>query len=294
MFRSLLTFIGYILAISFTGILVLFLSLAFLPDSREPEGISLLLMIVSVILTYGSPVIVGFWFWRERTLSKARLNQENQNKAVQVAEQESARRRFFERERLIDAIDHHRTALVRNLDRAFKKNDYGAIVEDRRHEALYEFFASIDLDTDAIDYPEAVELVSEQLASHQTRDRATGFDTTTIPVDGHAFEHWVADALTGFGWEAEVTSAGGDQGIDVIATKAGRKLCVQCKLYSSAIGNKAVQEAHAGKAYYGADRAAVLSNAPFTSSAQALAISTGVLLVSHHDIPQLFEKAFEI
>lgn len=75
-----------------------------------------------------------------------------------------------------------------------------------------------------------------------------------------------------------------------IAERDGLKAGIQCKLYSSSIGNKAVQEAFAGKSYHSLDATIVMSNAPFTKSAQNLAESTGVILASHYDIPGLSAK----
>ena len=74
--------------------------------------------------------------------------------------------------------------------------------------------------------------------------------------------------------------------------KAGKRIGLQCKLYGGPVGNKAVQEAHAGKVFYGVDAAGVLTNASFTPSAVTLALATGVKLFSQHDIPDLFEKTF--
>ena len=155
-----------------------------------------------------------------------------------------------------------------------------------------EFFASIDLDTELIGEAEAAQIVFEQIEFRAEEDRDAGFDARSLPFDGHAFEKWVAEALIGFGWDAKVTSGSGDQGIDVVASRSGKTVGLQCKLYSNAVGNKAVQEAHAGKVYYNADAAGVLTNATFTSSARDLAQVTGVVLLSHHDIPSLYEKFF--
>jgi restriction system protein len=102
----------------------------------------------------------------------------------------------------------------------------------------------------------------------------------------------VADALKRYGWKA--TRGSGDQGLDVIAEKKGKRVGLQCKLYGGPVGNKAVQEAHAGKVYYGVDAVGVLTNASFTPSATALAAVTGVKLFSQHDIPNLFEKIFAV
>ena len=66
----------------------------------------------------------------------------------------------------------------------------------------------------------------------------------TTPED---FEHWCKGILLSNGWTARTTQRSGDQGADVVAEKAGIRLIIQCKLYNSSVGNKAVQEAYAAK-----------------------------------------------
>jgi hypothetical protein len=310
MFKVILKYVGLTISVAVVGGLTLALSLAKLPTNREPSGPSLFLLIAGVFLVYGSPVIAAFWYRYRRhkasllavVIENERLREvaaTNEHQRIETLRRETEeyvsirlQRRFLERQRLIDSIDQHRTALTRNLERAIQRNDYGVVTADQRHDALAEFFASIKLDKTSINYEEAGELVFEQLALRISGDRLVGFDANDLPFDGHAFERWVAEGLAGYGWSADVTPGSGDQGIDVIAERNGHRLGLQCKLFSSAIGNKAVQEAHAGKAYYGVDAVGVISNAKFTRSAQDLAISTGVKLLSHQDIPLLYEKIF--
>lgn len=288
MLKTLGKFILITLVIFTLGFLLTIVG-AFSSAGNEPNAIAL----IGVFLIFLSPVASGVYLLIKHKRQKAA----DQSQLMQIksdeARKDSLRRTFLERKRLIDSVDLHRTTLTRNIERAYKVNDYGALTSDTRSQALEEFFASIALDHDAIPRSEAEELVYEQLDIKLAEDRANGFDSAALPFDGHAFEKWVAEALTGFGWEASVTSASGDQGIDVIAVKEGHKLGLQCKLYSSAIGNKAVQEAHAGKAFHQADVVGVISNADYTSSARDLAQATGVLLLSHHDIPNLFGKVFK-
>lgn len=93
------------------------------------------------------------------------------------------------------------------------------------------------------------------------------------------FEHHCAAILRSSGYRnVKVTQFSGDQGIDVFATKKGKKYAVQCKLYSGTVGNKAVQEAYAGKAFYNCDIAMVMTNSVFSKSAEDLARETGVKL----------------
>jgi restriction system protein len=126
-----------------------------------------------------------------------------------------------ERAKLIAAIDLHCAALKRNLERAVRRNDYGAVIQDRTRDALEEFFASVGLNQSVIPWSEAVSIVFDQLEHHNARSREAGFDAANLPFDGHSFERWVAEALTGFGWEAEVTRGSGDQGLDVLAKRGG-------------------------------------------------------------------------
>ena len=116
-----------------------------------------------------------------------------------------------------------------------------------------------------------------------TADKVTNSKKLTDkPYDqmgGHEFEYFCGDILGKSGFsELEVTKGSGDQGIDIIAFKDGVKYGIQCKRYSSNIGNKAVQEAYSGKMFYGCHVSAVLTNQYFTNSAKELAEKNGVLL----------------
>lgn len=258
----------------------------------QEGGESSVLGVVGVLTFLFSPVIAGGWMYHQRRRRRDASEAVAAGVRSEEERKDELRRRFLERQRLIDSIDRYRTMLSRNLERAVKTNDYGKVTSDTTEDALDEFFASIDMNFSLIERDEAVEVVFDQLNFRRQEDRSAGFDATALPFDGHAFEAWVAEALIGFGWDAKVTSASGDQGIDVVARKGGKTVGLQCKLYSASVGNKAVQEAHAGKALYDADVVGVLTNAAFTSSARDLAQATGVVLLSHHDIPKLFEKMF--
>jgi restriction system protein len=185
-------------------------------------------------------------------------------------------------------VNEHRGALAKNLSVAVKRDDYGTIKTDNRKMIWADFFDSVGLRLKASPevYAHAVKVLNEL----EKVDSEKGFDAYTLPTTGREFEIWVAKALEKFGWTVEVTKESGDQGVDIIAIRNGRRLGIQCKLYSGKIGNKAVQEAHTGKAHYRLDVASVLSNSEFTSSARNLADSTGTYLFSHFDIPTMHKK----
>lgn len=109
-------------------------------------------------------------------------------------------------------------------------------------------------------------------------------------MSANEFEHFCAEILLINGWEARVTQASGDQGIDVIAQKANVKAVFQCKKYSTPVGNKAVQEIIAGKHFEQAHVAAVVSNALFTKSAKQLADVANVYLLHYSELTDFSEK----
>lgn len=98
-------------------------------------------------------------------------------------------------------------------------------------------------------------------------------------MSGLEFEHYTAKLLKKLGYKnVSVTKASGDQGIDVLAEKDSICYAIQCKNYANKLDNTPVQEAFAGKQFYGCDVGVVITNSTFTEGASELAGSTGVLL----------------
>lgn len=98
-------------------------------------------------------------------------------------------------------------------------------------------------------------------------------------MDGLAFENWCADALQAIDFtDINLTPRSGDQGVDILAQKDGIKYAIQCKCYSSNLGNTPIQEVTAGKSYYRCHVGVVITNRYFTPGAVELADATGTLL----------------
>lgn len=110
-------------------------------------------------------------------------------------------------------------------------------------------------------------------------------------MEGHEFEHAVADLLFHNGWrDVEVTQGSGDYGIDILARRKSTRYAIQCKRYKSKVGNKAVQEAAAGTDYYHCDAAAVITNSTFTQQARNQADAAGVRLWDRKYLEDLLEN----
>lgn len=113
-------------------------------------------------------------------------------------------------------------------------------------------------------------------------------------MEGHQFEYWCADLLRKIGFsDVEVTQGSGDQGVDILAVKDGIKYAIQCKCYSSDLGNKPVQEVNTGKAIYHCQIGAVMTNRYFTQGGKEAADATGVLLWDRNWIRKRLEEIGE-
>jgi hypothetical protein len=117
------------------------------------------------------------------------------------------------------------------------------------------------------------------------RDLASDFNVESL--SGVDYEDYCREVLVKHGWNVEKTQSTGDQGVDLLATHGNIRACIQCKRFSTPVGNSAVQEVTAGKIYWYGTHAIVVTNAGFTKSAQALARSTDVLLLSHDELADL-------
>lgn len=111
-------------------------------------------------------------------------------------------------------------------------------------------------------------------------------------MNGHDFECFCAKLLENNGFcNVRVTQESNDQGIDILAEKLNVKYAIQCKRYSSDVGNKAVQEVFAGKSYYDCHVGVVLTNRYFTQAAKELARKTQVFLWDRDTLEKLIENS---
>ena len=134
------------------------------------------------------------------------------------------------------------------------------------------------------------------IVNAQSEAAAEGSVADADILSGAHYEALCRNLLQAEGWRVSGTPATGDQGADLIAEAGRRRIVIQCKFYGRPVGNKAVQEAAAALAFHAGDRAAVVSNAGFTRSAQQLAAANAVLLLHHDqlaDLDRLLGRAAE-
>ena len=110
-------------------------------------------------------------------------------------------------------------------------------------------------------------------------------------MDGQDFEVWCARLLADNGFESiRLTKGSGDQGVDILARKDDVKFAFQCKLYSTPLGNKPVQEIYTGKTIYSCHVGVVMTNSTFTSGAKEAAEKTGVILWDIYKLEEMVHR----
>lgn len=111
-------------------------------------------------------------------------------------------------------------------------------------------------------------------------------------LEGHDFEKFCADLLAQNGFvDIQVTKKSGDFGADILAEKDMVTYAIQCKVYSSAVGVKAVTEAHAGRDFYDRMVGAVMTNQRFTQPAKEAAKKLKILLWDGDYIRDLIDQS---
>jgi restriction system protein len=108
-------------------------------------------------------------------------------------------------------------------------------------------------------------------------------------LSGVDFETAVGRILLEHGWHVSATAATGDQGADIIATKGERRVIIQAKRYSGAVGNKAVQEVVGAIPFYGGTEGCVVTNSTFTPAASALAQKNNIRLIDGSRFEEIAE-----
>lgn len=98
-------------------------------------------------------------------------------------------------------------------------------------------------------------------------------------LDGHDFEDYCASLLkTNHFKDVHVTKGSGDFGLDILAERDGVTYGIQCKRYDKPIGVSAIQQAYAGRDYYGRMVGAVMTNQYFTDAAVKMAQALNIML----------------
>lgn len=198
-------------------------------------------------------------------------------------------------ERKLEAIiNKHLETLARKRLQKIKVDSYGIMDKTEWNSEVQYFFDNVVrpslTDSEARLIGASLNFYANRFLNDPVRRRCEEMEQTgdfDPDMTGHEFEHFCARLLRKEGWEVDVTTASQDQGTDLVARKNGTWVALQCKKYAAPIGNRAVQEASAGRRHTMAHHGAVVTNSSFTKSAIALARTNDVLLLHFSELARL-------
>ena len=193
---------------------------------------------------------------------------------------------------VLSIVEQHKAALVRLHRQKVYKGEYGEFRFEAFEKEIGYFYQNVllpemNVSNGILQLPEFYQYVVAAVYSVVNDAEPTNDSLDTIPTDPFEFEHWTAGVLRQGGWDAQATQGSGDQGSDVVANYHDHKCIIQCKLYKSAVGNKAVQEVDAARTFFDGDSAVVVGKSGYTRSAKQLAQKNDVLLLDVSELPQL-------
>lgn len=213
------------------------------------------------------------------------LNRRNEKKKREALARDIAR---FQTE-----LSKHLPALSRNRAVKIMADEYGFKDFSRWEKEKISFLKKLSFNSKPSNgYYElnldAQSSILEECISNYNKKTPVQLNSKYIEtMTGLEYEHFCAEQLRENGWKARVTSASGDQGVDIIAETDGYKVALQCKKYASPVGNSAVQEVSSGVQYWGANLGVVVTNNTYTRSALELANVQGVILIHHDQLDRL-------
>ncbi len=137
-----------------------------------------------------------------------------------------------------------------------------------------------------------LDLLGHAVVKDEYSDRYKSIEySSTGNMSGFEFEAYCCSLLRSNGFtNVSQTKKSKDDGIDVLAEKDGITYAIQCKCYSSPVGNKAIQEAYTGAQLYNCDIAVVMTNSTFTPQAINTAKQTKVKLWDEKKLNEMASK----
>ncbi len=136
-----------------------------------------------------------------------------------------------------------------------------------------------------------IPILLKRLHEDRLRKKLRTLDMPEIDcLTGKDFEWLLREVYSSRGAKCLLTPYCGDWGADLVLEQNGVKTVVQAKRYKKAVGIRAVQEAVAAKAKYGASEAVVVTNSTFTKSAVELARVNRVRLRGRTELEKMISE----
>lgn len=134
-----------------------------------------------------------------------------------------------------------------------------------------------------------VKVLIVRLSKNKKYQKYRKYDLKQIDkLSGEEFERLLEAHFIDKGYKVSLTPKTNDYGADLLLRKGDEKIVVQAKRYKNKVGNSAIQEIVAAKAYYKANKAMVVTNSFFTQNAINLAKANNVELWDRRKMSKKF------
>lgn len=212
-------------------------------------------------------------------------------------------------------VDQYNPKLFTCTHGTFDKDLYmciGEIAIENGAESLYNEFDSEDIldylnileNANVIRFSNTTNMYKPLISLDEFREKCK-YIPSLQKTEPNAYNLNELDSMNGYDFEracvhilkdnsfsnVRTTSKSKDHGIDIFACKEDISYAIQCKCYSSNVGNAAVQQAHTGKSLYHKDVAVVLTNQYFTQQAKEEANTLGVKLWDRDKLQEMIKIA---
>ncbi|MBN2296456.1 MAG: restriction endonuclease [Pirellulales bacterium] len=111
---------------------------------------------------------------------------------------------------------------------------------------------------------------------------------------GEDLEKFLEEVFSEQQYSVQRIGGAGDQGVDLIIAKYGKRIALQVKGYHNSVSNTAIQEAFTGMAFYKCDACAVITNSRFTSGGRNAADNVGCVLIDENTLPLMITEKIDL
>ena len=111
-----------------------------------------------------------------------------------------------------------------------------------------------------------------------------------MSLSGIEFEQELGNLYENLGYRVDYTPSSGDQGVDLILRKNGKKTIVQCKRYKDPAGPAIARELYGSLVASGADNAVLACTGGFTQGVKEFVQGKPIALISASDLVKMGER----
>lgn len=111
-----------------------------------------------------------------------------------------------------------------------------------------------------------------------------------MSLDGHQYEKAVASVYRQQGYNAVVSKAGGDGGVDIILSKGDERIAVQCKHHKNAVSPAVARDLYGTMRHFGFTQGMIVSTHGFTSGVYDFVKDKPISLITLNQIIAMSNK----